>query len=99
MIRALGLILCMRGNFLCCRRHVIFMLLSSNDFIQKIFFQTVLSGTLSKFQTVWIQIRTDVLSVLVWVKAVNSFRRHMYHQTTKVAAGKERINVFELVIK
>ena len=41
-----------------------------------------ISGTLSECQTVWIQIRTDVLSVLIWVQTV-------YKQMTKVAASKE----------
>ena len=40
-------------------------------------FQYNLSGTLSECQTVWIQIRTDVLSVLIWVQTVY----HGYQQT------------------
>ena len=38
-----------------------------------------LSGTLSKFQMVWIQVRTDILSALIWVQTV--FKDQ---QTTKV---------------
>ena len=33
-------------------------------------FQNILSGTLSECQTVWIKIRTDVLSVLIVVLTV-----------------------------
>ena len=36
---------------------------------------------------VWIQIRTDILSVLIWVQTVCKG----YQQTTKVAARKERV--------
>ena len=45
---------------------------SSDDFnfLLKSAFQNILSGTLSEFQTVWIQIRTDVKSVLIWVQTV-----------------------------
>ena len=41
----------------------LFMLLLS-------FLYEILSGTLSECQTVWIQIRTDILSVLIWVQTV-----------------------------
>ena len=45
-------------------------------------------GTLSECQTVWIQIRTDILLVLIWVQTVCKG----YQQTTwKVAASKERV--------
>ena len=40
-------------------------------------------------QTVWIQIRTDVRSVLFLVQTVCKG----YQQTTKITAGKERVNV------
>ena len=32
------------------------------------FFKKFFSGTLSECQTVWIQIRTDIMSVLIWVQ-------------------------------
>ena len=32
------------------------------------FFELILSGTISECQTVQIKIRTDILSVLIWVK-------------------------------
>ena len=51
------------------------LLLSSADFFSKIyfFFQNILSRTLLECQTVWIQIRTDVLSVLVCVQTLHRF--------------------------
>ena len=42
-----------------------------------------LSGTLSECQRVWIQIRTDVLSVLIWIQTVCKG----YQQVTKFAAS------------
>ena len=40
-------------------------------FISKLtFFKRIFSGTLSEWQTVWIQIRTDVKLVLIWVQTV-----------------------------
>ena len=50
-----------RGYFAC----FFFQFLSSADFFQK-----VLSGTPPECQTVWIQIRSDILSGLVWVQTV-----------------------------
>ena len=64
---------------LCCR------LLT---FFSKLTFSKILSGTLSGCQTVWIQIRTDALSVLIWVKTVCKG----YQQTTKFVASKEKVN-------
>ena len=63
------------------------LLLSSADF-SKITFKKILSGTLSECQTNWVQTKTDVLSVLIWVQAV----RKVYQQRTKVAASKESLN-------
>ena len=37
---------------------------------------------------VWIQIRTEILSVLIWVQTIHKG----YQQMTKVAASKERVN-------
>ena len=42
----------------------------------------------SECQTVWIQIRTDVTSVLIWAQTVCKG----YQQTIKVAAGQESVN-------
>ena len=49
-------------------------------FFQKHFFLKILSGTLSEYQTVWIQIRTDILWILIWVQTV----RKGYQKMTKV---------------
>ena len=51
------------GNF-----HAFF--LSSADFFQNQLFQIILSGILSECQTVWIQIRSDILSGQIWVQTV-----------------------------
>ena len=53
-------------------------------------FACLVLSFLEKFstcQTVWIQIRTDMMSVLIWVHTVCKG----YQETTKVAASKERI--------
>ena len=42
----------------------------------------------SEWMTVWIQIRTEVVSALIWVKTL----RKGYQQTTKVSASKERVH-------
>ena len=53
----------MLGNFAC--------FLSSVDvFFKLTFFQKHLSGIQSECQTVWIQIRSDVLSGLIWIQTV-----------------------------
>ena len=54
-INILILTLCMQGNFSC------FCCLLT--FFSKLTFSKILSGTLSECQTVWTQIRTDILSV------------------------------------
>ena len=46
------------------------LFLSSADFFQNQFFRKILSGIRSECQTVWIQIRPDVLSGLIWVQTV-----------------------------
>ena len=63
------------------------LFLSSADFFQNEGFQEILSGIQSECQTVWIQIRTDILSVLIWVQTVCKG----YQQMTKVAASLERV--------
>ena len=52
------------------------------------FLEKTISRTLSVCQTIWIQIRTDILSVLIWVQAVCKD----YQLMTKVAASKERVS-------
>ena len=46
-------------------------------------------GALSACQTVWIQIRTNILSVLIWVQTVCKGNQ----LTQKVAAIKERVKM------
>ena len=72
------LILCLLGIFsyffvVCC-------------FYKINFFKKILSGIPSECQTVWIQIRLDILSGLIWVQTVCKG----YQQMTPV--GKELIN-------
>ena len=45
--------------------HLLF--LSSADFFH---IHVIVSGTLSGCHTIWIQIRTDILSVLIWAQTV-----------------------------
>ena len=63
------------------------ILLSSADFFQNELFSKKSSGTLLEYHMVWIQIRTNILSVVIWVQTVCKGHQHM----TKVAASKERI--------
>ena len=74
------LTLCMLGNLSCCCCCLL-------TFFKINFFQKKISGTLSECQMVCIQIRTDILSVLIWVQTVCKG----YQQTTKVTASKERV--------
>ena len=70
--------LCILGNVscFCCRLLAFF----------KISFFKKKSGTLSECQTIWTQIRTDIMSVLIWVQTICKG----YQRTTKVVASKER---------
>ena len=49
------------------------------------FFNKILSGTLSEYQTVLIEIRPNIMSGLIWVQTVCKD----YQLTTKVTASKE----------
>ena len=78
----------MQGNFAC------FLVVCG--FIFKIiffffffFFFKKLSGIPSEYQTVWIQIRPDILSGLIWVQTVCKSNQ----QTTKVATSGERVKL------
>ena len=51
------------------------------------------SKSLSECQTVWIQIRTDILSVLIWVQTVCKG----YQQTEKVIPSKENVAGYHMV--
>ena len=68
------------------------LMLSSADFFQNLLFQKKISGSLSECQMVWIQIRTNILAVLIWVQTVCEGNQ----QTTKVAASKKRVNILNL---
>ena len=70
------------------------MLLSSADF----FFKLTFSGTQPECQMVWIQIRTDVLSVLIWAKThcVNCLQK--LSADDKSRACKEIDNPYKLSI-
>ena len=70
--------LCMLSNLLCFCCLLTFL---KNNF------QKIISGTLSACQTFLIHIRTDVLSVLIWVQTVCKD----YQLTTKIAAIKEGV--------
>ena len=76
-----SLTLCMLGNFSC--------FLLSADFFQNQLFRKILSGIPSECQTAWIQIRIDVILVLIWFQTVCKG----YQQTIKVATSKERVEV------
>ena len=67
------------------------LLLSSADFFQNYIFRKISSGTLSECQIVWILIRTDILSVLIWVQTVCKRQKLSL-------AGKELIEVLTLKI-
>ena len=58
------------------------VLLGSADFSPKLTSSKILSGTLPVCQMVWIQIKTDVLLVLIWVQTVCKG-----YQMTKVAVS------------
>ena len=66
---------CMLGNFFTCR------------FFQNQLFPKILVRTLLECQTVWIQIRTNILSVLIWIQTVCKG----YKQMTKVATSMGRV--------
>ena len=55
----------------------------------KLLYSKILSWTLSECQTVWIQIRTDILSVLILIQTVCKG----YQQRKKVTASNERIKL------
>ena len=63
------------------------LLLSSADFFKINFFQKNNSGTLSECQTVWILIRTDVRSVLIWILIL--FAKFISRQQNSPLARKE----------
>ena len=64
--------------------------LSSADFIQNELLKKNISVTLSECQTVWILIRPDILSGLIWIQTVCKD----HQQTTKFATGRQRVKEF-----
>ena len=60
-------------------------------FFRLTFFTKNLSGIPSECQTVWIQIRPNVLSGLIWVQTVC----RCYQQMTKVATSGERVKYWK----
>ena len=72
-----------------CQLGILFLLFCRLlTFFQNLPFQKILSGTVPVCQTVWIPIRPDVLSGLIWVYSVCKNQQ----QTTKFAAGRQRVN-------
>ena len=66
------------------------LLLLSADFFQNDFFKKkVLSGTLSESQMVWIQIRTNILSFLIWDQTAAI----MQFKVISRQHSKERVNI------
>ena len=74
------LTLCMLGNFVC-------FFLSSVDFLKINFFKRNLSGIPAECQRVWIKIRPDMLSGLIWVQTVCNG----YKQMTKVPLARKEL--------
>ena len=66
------------GNFVCFCCHLFFFFFFKNN--------------LSEFQSVWIQIRTDIRSVLIWVQTVCKD----LEQTEKIATTKEKVKLRNL---
>ena len=60
-------------------------LLLSADFVQKYFFSKNYFRNTSECQTVWIQIRTTILSIFIWVQTVCN----CYEQTTKTSLARK----------
>ena len=77
--------LCSPGEFF-----LFFFFLSSADFFQNQFFRKILSGIRSECQTVWIQIRPDILSGLVWVHTV-------YKSYQKTTLGDKEYTLLSLM--
>ena len=75
------LTLCMLGNFAC------FFVICKSFFFFKLTFSKKSLGIPSECQTVWIQIRPNILLGLIWVQTVCKG----YQQMTKVATSRERV--------
>ena len=65
------------------------VLLLSDDFFSELTFSKISSRNIfSACQTVWIQLRNDILYVLIWVQMVCKD----YQLRQKVGASRERVN-------
>ena len=83
LLKTLGML----GNFSCfCFRPL--------SLQNKLFQKNAIRNTIHESQTVWIQIRTNILSVLIWVQTV--FKG--YQQTTQITSSKEGVNLHEQFI-
>ena len=56
------------------------------------FFKKNLSGTLSECQTVLTQIRTDIISVLIWIQTVFKGYQHITTVATSMEKVKENVD-------
>ena len=79
------LTLCMLTNFSCFCCHLL---------TSKLTFEKKNSGTLSDCHMVRIQIRPDILWVLIWVLTLSKG----YQQTTKVTASRHRVDQYPVVV-
>ena len=90
----------MLGNFACffgrlcvfCFCFFFFFILFIYLFFVCLFF-FILKGIPSECQTVWIQIRSDVLSGLIWIQTVCKG----YQQTIRVVTSGERVNILSSI--
>ena len=69
---------CLLGNFACFKFCCGLLI-----FFKIIFFKNCFGNIPSECQTIWIQIRPNILSVLIWVQTVCKG----YQQTTQVGKG------------
>ena len=63
--------------------------LSPSDFFQITFLRKLLSGIPSESQTLWTQIRPDILSGLIWVQTVCKDYQHM----TETPLACKKLNI------
>ena len=93
---ALLLLLCLGFNSIKAYWVIVHDFLSSTDFFQNQHFQkSSFRNTIRECQTLWIQIRKDRMSVLIWVQTVCK----VYQQTTAIIASKERIKTLSTIFQ
>ena len=76
-----------------------FFLTLSVDFFQSELFQTFLSGTLSESQTICIQRRPNVLSVLIWVQTLCKSRHKQDKSKGSRMISREKHQLTELAAR